>query len=38
MPSPPARDLTATFARLVDLYTAWGKPDLARSYRALLAS
>ena len=29
-------DMKATVARLVDLYVAWGKPDAAATYRALL--
>jgi serine/threonine-protein kinase len=34
--SPPAqRDVDATNARFVDLYTAWGKPGEAARYRAL---
>lgn len=37
-PSPPARDVRATINRLVELYDAWGKPDRAAVYRALLAS
>ena len=32
------RDVTATISRLVDLYVAWGKPETASVYRALLAS
>ena len=31
-------DMKATVARLVDLYVAWGKPDAAATYRALLQS
>ncbi|HYU80043.1 MAG TPA: hypothetical protein VEK56_13720 [Vicinamibacterales bacterium] len=38
LPAPPARDVKATTTRLVELYDAWGKPDRAASYRALLAS
>ena len=37
-PSPRRRDVTATISRLVDLYVAWGKPETASVYRALLAS
>jgi serine/threonine protein kinase/tetratricopeptide (TPR) repeat protein len=29
-------DMKATLTRLVDLYVAWGKPDAAATYRALL--
>jgi hypothetical protein len=36
--SPPPRDIHMTVSRLFDLYTAWGKPDEAARYRALLAS
>jgi serine/threonine protein kinase len=37
---PRRRDaeINATVARLVDLYGAWGKPEKAAAYRALLAS
>ena len=31
-------DMKATVARLVELYVAWGKPDAAATYRALLES
>jgi serine/threonine protein kinase/tetratricopeptide (TPR) repeat protein len=31
-------DMKATLTRLVDLYVAWGKPDAAATYRALLQS
>ena len=31
-------EMKATVARLVDLYVAWGKPDAAASFRALLQS
>ena len=37
-PGSPARDTRATIAGLVQLYEAWGKPEAARAYRALLAS
>lgn len=37
-PTPRRRDLSATISRLVDLYVAWGKPETASVYRALLAS
>ena len=37
-PSPPRRDIHMTVSRLFDLYAAWGKPDEAARYRALLAS
>ena len=36
--TPRRRDLAATISRLVDLYVAWGKPETASVYRALLAS
>jgi tetratricopeptide (TPR) repeat protein len=35
---PPASEVTSTIRRLVDLYEAWGKPDTAAAYRALLPS
>jgi eukaryotic-like serine/threonine-protein kinase len=35
---PPRREIRATTARLVDLYTAWGKRADAARYRALLDS
>jgi serine/threonine protein kinase/tetratricopeptide (TPR) repeat protein len=38
LPQPPARDVNATIARLVDLYQAWHRPEKAAAYRALLAS
>ena len=31
-------DLTVNLSRLVDLYTAWGKPAVAAEYRALIAT
>jgi serine/threonine protein kinase len=31
-------DMTVTNTRLVDLYVAWGKPDKAATYRALVGS
>ena len=37
-PGSPARDTRATIAGLVQLYEAWGKPEAARAYRALLSS
>jgi serine/threonine protein kinase/uncharacterized protein HemY len=37
-PAPAVSDMKATLARLVELYDAWGKPDTAATYRALLAS
>jgi serine/threonine protein kinase/Tfp pilus assembly protein PilF len=37
--SPPRRtDVQATIVRLVDLYSAWGKPAQAARYRSLLAA
>jgi serine/threonine protein kinase/Tfp pilus assembly protein PilF len=38
MPSRPRRDITSTAIRLIRLYEAWGTPDRAAPYRALLAS
>jgi eukaryotic-like serine/threonine-protein kinase len=38
LPSPPRHDVDATIARLVNLYTAWGKRDEAARYRALRGS
>jgi tetratricopeptide (TPR) repeat protein len=38
LPTAPRRDVDATVARLIDLYTAWGQPDKAAQYRALLQS
>jgi tetratricopeptide (TPR) repeat protein len=35
LPSPQPRDMDATRARLIDLYTAWGKHDEAARYRAM---
>jgi eukaryotic-like serine/threonine-protein kinase len=37
-PQPPAAEVKATITRLVELYEAWGKPETAAAYRALLAS
>ena len=37
-PNPPARDVRATLAGLVQLYDAWGRSDVAAAYRALLRS
>ena len=31
-------DMQDTITRLVELYDAWGKPESASAYRALLAS
>jgi tetratricopeptide (TPR) repeat protein len=36
LPSPATRDVHATLRRLVDLYTAWRKPEEAARYRTLL--
>jgi serine/threonine-protein kinase len=36
--APRRRDVAVTISRLVDLYVAWGKPETASVYRALLAS
>jgi tetratricopeptide (TPR) repeat protein len=36
--APRRGDVDATIARLVNLYTAWGKPDDAARYRALRRS
>jgi eukaryotic-like serine/threonine-protein kinase len=36
MPTPSGSDLKTTLGRLVDLYIAWGKPEKAATYRALL--
>jgi tetratricopeptide (TPR) repeat protein len=38
LPRPHDRELKATLARLAGLYDAWGKPDKASEYRALLGS
>ena len=38
VPGPPGREATATITRLVALYDAWGRPDRAAAYRALLRS
>jgi len=35
---PRTRDVTATLTALVQLYDAWGRPDTAATYRALLPS
>jgi tetratricopeptide (TPR) repeat protein len=37
-PQPPARDVKATLAGLVQLYETWGKRDTAAAFRARLAS
>jgi eukaryotic-like serine/threonine-protein kinase len=37
-PDSPARDVKATLAGLVQLYDAWGRPDVAATYRARLRS
>ena len=37
-PAPRRREMTATISRLVELYVAWGKPETASVYRALLES
>jgi serine/threonine protein kinase/tetratricopeptide (TPR) repeat protein len=36
--TPRPRDVNATLAALVRLYEAWGRPDAAATYRALLSS
>ena len=38
LPGPLGRDARAILARLVALYDAWGRPDKAAEYRALLTS
>ena len=38
MPSRSRRDITSTAIRLIQLYEAWGTPDRAAPYRALLSS
>jgi len=35
-PAPRARDVTAALNGLVQLYVAWGRPDMAAAYRSLL--
>jgi tetratricopeptide (TPR) repeat protein len=37
-PGPQSPEARATIARLVALYVAWGRPDKAAEYRALLPS
>ena len=37
MPDPQDRDARSTLTRLVALYEAWGRPDKAATYRALLS-
>jgi serine/threonine-protein kinase len=37
-PGPQSPEARATLARLVSLYVAWGRPDKAAEYRALLPS
>jgi eukaryotic-like serine/threonine-protein kinase len=36
--TPRPSEIKATITRLVELYAAWGKPEMAASYRVLLAS
>jgi tetratricopeptide (TPR) repeat protein len=36
--APRPSDIKATIARLVELYAAWGKPEMAASYRVLQTS
>ncbi len=38
LPGPPGRDATMILTRLVALYEAWGRPDKAAAYRALMTS
>jgi serine/threonine protein kinase/tetratricopeptide (TPR) repeat protein len=38
LPNPPARQITATLSRLVELYEAWGRRDKAAEFQAQLAS
>ena len=38
LPGPLGRDARAILTRLVTLYEAWGHPDKAAAYRALLTS
>ena len=37
-PGAPDREASATLRRLIELYDAWGDPDRAAAYRALLTS